>query len=576
MSKAWRVLFVAVVCALGSQAGAQNILNIDEIVKDLKVGDFKGKAFTRKIKVAVIDNGFYGFEKELGKSLPQDTKYHAGAASDADKIDNRGLHGLFMAQMTHQLLVKSGAKTDVELHLFYAFGYTKFADAVKTVTDEKFDIVLYSQVWEYGGNGDGRGFINTLVNEATSKGVIWINASGNFGMLTRLNAVDGKMDGTDEWVQFKDPMTFKVACSTKKGELCGIRLVLSWNDFKDDADTGTDKDLDLFLLDSKKKVMLSSERHQKLVKDLTDPLASMFPRELIETKLAPGTYSLKVKVKSKNFSASQDQLRITLSGEGVTLSNPSIGETLLPPADNSSVIVVGASDDLNSNRSDKNGKPDLWLKSLIRMKDGSAPFSTSIAAAMAAGVSTLHLGTGTSPDRLALLEKLKPISRTDGVVKLKPKTKEPAVADKKKDTKTVEVKTAPTEQQPVATEPKPEEQKTQETKPVESKTTETKTKSTEDTDEKPVRRTSRPSYTNNNARLPHSYPAIERLMRSGAGVTYVRGRMAIAVKRGQVDLSNMDDDQVPVISPEGIRFYGPEDLVGGLPDGYYQIVIVNK
>lgn len=580
MSKAWRVLFVVVVCALSAQAGAQNILNINDIVKDLKVSDFKGKTFTRKIKIAVIDNGFYGYEKELGKSLPQDTIYHAGAASDADKIDNRGLHGLFMAQMIHQLLVKSGAKTDVELHLFYAFGYTKFADAVKTVVNDKFDIVLYSQVWEYGGNGDGRGFINALVNEATEKGVIWINASGNFGQLTRIAPVDGKVEGADEWVHFKNPMTFKVECTVKKGELCGVRLVLSWNDFKDNADTGTDKDLDLFLLDSKKKVMLSSERHQKLTKDLSDPLASMFPRELIETKLAPGTYSLKVKVKSKNFSASQDQLRITLSGEGVSMNNPSIGETLLPPADNSSVIVVGASDDLNSNRSDENGKPDIWLKSLIRMKDGSAPFSTSIAAAMAAGVSSLHLGTGTPADRLALLEKLKPISRTDGVVKLiKSKAKNTAVAEKKKETNT-----------PVAEVKKPEESKQLELKleevtPVERKQVETKPaieakqveeKSNDDEVEaKPVRR-KRQSPVITTARLPYSYAAVERLLRNGGSVTHARGRIAVAVQRGQVDLSNMDDDQIAVISPEGVRFYGPEDLVGGLPADYYPIVILNK
>jgi hypothetical protein len=38
----------------------------------------------------------------------------------------------------------------------------------------------------------------------------------------------------------------------------------------------------------------------------------------------------------------------------------------------------------------------------------------------------------------------------------------------------------------------------------------------------------------------------------------------------------MDDDQIAVISPEGIRFYGPEDLAGGLPANYYPVVVVNK
>jgi hypothetical protein len=38
----------------------------------------------------------------------------------------------------------------------------------------------------------------------------------------------------------------------------------------------------------------------------------------------------------------------------------------------------------------------------------------------------------------------------------------------------------------------------------------------------------------------------------------------------------MDDDQIAVISPGGIRFYGPEDLAGGLPENYYPLVVVNK
>jgi hypothetical protein len=531
MSKAWRILFLGVVCAWFVPAkAALDITNINQIVKDLKVHEFKGKSFSRKVRIAVIDNGFYGYEKEIGKTLPENTHYHAGAESDVDKTDNRGLHGLFMSQLLYQILQKSDAKLDVELHLFYALGYTKFADAVKSVIQDKFDIVLYSQVWEYGGNGDGKGFINELVDQAVGQGIVWINAAGNFGRLTRLAPVDGKVEGTDEWVQFKDPMTIKVDCAPKKGEKCSIRLILSWNDFKDDADTGTDKDLDFYLLDSKKRVLQSSERHQKLKQDLSDPMASMFPREFIETSVAPGTYTLKVKVSSKNFSASQDQLRITVSGEGVTMNHPTVGETLLPPADNPGVIVVGASDDYNSNRSVKNGKPDVWLKSLVRLKDGSAPFESSTAAAMAAAVAVLHVGTGTEATRDAVLAKLKTVSRTDGVVDLK-----------------------------------------------KAKPQETVKKSSEDSvadnqsRQPDVRRTRRQTM-----QLPYMYPAVERLLRDGAGVTYSRGHIAVAVSPGQVDMTRMDDDQIAVISPEGIRFYGPEDLAGGLPANYYPVVVVNK
>ncbi len=520
MSKAWRIFFLGslLFCSplLLAQTSLQ-ILNLAEITKDLNLKAFKGKTFNKKIKVAILDNGFYGYENEVGKTLPKDTVYHASAASEADKIDNRGFHGLFMAQLFNQVIRQSEAHADVELHLFYAYGYTKLADAIDVVIKEKFDVVLYSQVWEYGGNGDGKGFINTLVNKALDAGVLWINASGNYGRLTRLAPVDGKMDGKEEFVHFKDEMKVKVDCAPKKGERCSLRLVLSWNDFKDDSETGTDKDLDLYLYDSKKRLVDSSERHQKLVKDLEDKMASMVPRELIETKVDPGTYLVKVKIKSKNFSPSQDQLRITATGLGVEITAPSLGETLLPPADNARVIVVGASDDLQSDRSLKNSKPDIWLKSLVRLKDGSNPFSTSNAAAMAAGLTVLNLGTGTEATFDAVIAKLKPVSRTDQAANKKEGLKEPP-------------------------------------------------------QDKPRARQRRENVSQGGS-LPYMYPAVRRLLKSGANIVRVDGRAAIVVGSGVINTSTMDDDQMPFMTPEGIRFLGPEDWQDGLPADHYEIII---
>ena len=54
----------------------------------------------------------------------------------------------------------------------------EFKDAVETVAHENFDLVLYAQNWEFGGNGDSKGFINALVNQATQAGVIWMQVSG--------------------------------------------------------------------------------------------------------------------------------------------------------------------------------------------------------------------------------------------------------------------------------------------------------------------------------------------------------------------------------------------------------------
>lgn len=400
------------------------ITNLAEIAKALKLKSFEGRNFVRKIKVAILDNGFNGYESVLGKSLPADTKYHPGKASDADKIPDPSFHGLFMAQIVTALIKESGAKAEFELHLFNAFGYTKFADAVETVAREPFDVVLYSQVWEYGGNGDGKGFINALVDKAVAAGVIWINATGNFGHLTRLAPVESKKSGDDEFVVFRNSKgkasdSVTVHCQMPAKETCNLRLVLSWNDFKDDPETGTDKDLDVILLDGKNNQIAIGDRNQRLKSDPSDPKSSIIPRELVEQAIPSGSYKIRVKNKSKNFDPAKDQLRITVSGRAIELAGATTGETLLPPADNAGVITFGAADDFQTNVSKKMGRPDVYVKSLVKLKDGSDPFSTSNAAAMGAALAVLHIGTGVEKDRDVLTEKLKSVT-------VKPQTTPPA------------------------------------------------------------------------------------------------------------------------------------------------------
>lgn len=388
----------------------------DEVSKPLKLERFKGQKFQRNIKIAIIDNGFNGYKDQIGKTLPENTIYHEGPESAADSLDNLSFHGLFMAQIVTKVITSSEAEADFELHLYNAYGYTKFAAAVEDVANNGFALVLYSQVWEYGGNGDGKGFINTLVNKVLDKGTVWINAAGNFGRQTKLVPIEGKGYGDEDWViikttsgKYDDGISF--SCAPTKGDTCLARIVLSWNDFKDDADTGTDKDLDMFIIDSKKNIVESSERNQKLAEDLNDPKASLFPRELIETKLAKGIYKVRAKIKSRNFAKDKAQMRLTLSGSGVSIDYPTTDETLLPPADNERVIAIGASDDPQSSRSKSRSVPKVYLRSLIPLKDGSDPFATSNAAAMAVGLAVLHMGTEDIKTTEEVLEKLKIVDR---------------------------------------------------------------------------------------------------------------------------------------------------------------------
>jgi hypothetical protein len=403
------------------------ITNLDSIEKFLKLKDFKNCKFGRRVRIAVLDNSFFGYQTEVGERLPASTQYFPGVTSDADRFEDKSMHGLFMAILIHQIVSKSGCQADYQLSLFNSNGLTKFTDAVNSVIRDGYDIVLYSQVWEYGGNGDSRGFIDAIVNKALDAGILWINAAGNFGRLTRIAPVEPMANSSGDWVRFsagngKWTDAVKLRCKAEKDKTCPLRIVLTWNDFKDSPDIGTSKDLDLYLVDTYGEVRESSIFRQSQEPDANDPTARLFPREFLTRMVLPGEYQIKVKIKSKNFT-STDRLRITASGAGIEMLNPSIGETMLPPADDPRVLDVGALDDPGTSISKKMNRPDVFLPSVILLKDGSTPFSTSVAAAVAAGMSVLYLGTGVEKTKSAVLSKLKALTRQPVVTVAAPTAK---------------------------------------------------------------------------------------------------------------------------------------------------------
>ena len=144
---------------------ADSIVGLDDVAQALGFLKHANTKGTGRVKIAILDNGFRGWLAEVGKSLPESTVYHDGPVAVDPKSEDP--HGLVMAQILSGLLNKT--QINYDLHLYSAFGYTNFSAAVNLLIQQKIDIVLYSQVWEYGGNGDGAGFINTLVNRALTR-----------------------------------------------------------------------------------------------------------------------------------------------------------------------------------------------------------------------------------------------------------------------------------------------------------------------------------------------------------------------------------------------------------------------
>ena len=236
---------------------------------------YSEKSQCRRLRVAVLDKDFTGYKAEVGITLPANTIYISGAPSkpmpkgtgiedpDDDNSNNNDNnnkqskgHGTAMAQILTAFLTNELQATQwtPELVLYNAQGFSNIKYAIDDMINRKIDVVLYSEVWQYGGNNDGTGFINAEVNRATAAGITWVNAAGNFEQTTYNGAIETVKD---DWVKLPDPNNgLMIRCEENKNGKCFLRAVLAWNDFRNNPDKGTDKDLDLVLTDDVLNILM--------------------------------------------------------------------------------------------------------------------------------------------------------------------------------------------------------------------------------------------------------------------------------------------------------------------------------
>lgn len=376
----------AVAGAISSASREGQFQNLDRMIEELNLRPYfqKGYRARRAIKVAVFDNGFKGAKEEIGGLLPANTQIHTGPVAPEGEEE---AHGYYMARILWSLLSLGGTDdrySPAEFHLYPTFGYSNLEAAVNDAIQRDIDIVLYSQTWEYGGNFDGRGFINALVTKAAKSGILWINNAGNFGDTTFNSAI---ATGADDWVKLPGKnSSVEIRCAENPTGKCLFRSVLSWNSFADRTEIGTDKDLDFVLTDDTLNIIQGSSLTQ--VKEGDAPGSSKYPREIITAELKPGLYFLRVKNRSKNFTKA-DRLRITASGDFVKMRGFDKRESLLPPADNPNVITVGALDSEKSSVSARLQKPELYTNSLVSVTREENFKGTSNSAAMVAAGAAL-------------------------------------------------------------------------------------------------------------------------------------------------------------------------------------------
>lgn len=366
------------------------ITNLDDLIAAIRASSWHDAgAHCAGKTIAIFDNGFSGLEDSKGLRLPPNLVVEASTANAA--IDTP--HGTKLTEIIWAICtgsrVYSPARPGPTLKLFNTNGYTNLANAVDAVAKTPVDIVLYSQVWEFGGNFDGKGFINSLVNKVTSRNILWVNAAGNYGQTSWQNVItfNSKNEVTlpheGRYLRFavNDPQTL-------------VKLTLAWNDFGEDKNDRTSQDLDLILEDSKHKQIAIAN----LVQDGQDHKNasgfSAFAREQMTAMLEPGIYFLRITSPKPSIFNATSRLRLGADGKDVVFIDQTPEASIMIPADNPSVLTVGASDvDFSSAGTvigTNSHKPEILAPSILNFDNGMTYAGSSSAAAVAAAAIALY------------------------------------------------------------------------------------------------------------------------------------------------------------------------------------------
>ncbi len=398
---------------------AAHLANAQEVRKRLGlVPGYEDVPGLAAVKVAVLDYGFDGIG-DGHPYLPADAvvvehydpdfvrRHGLGDPAYRKAFEPLNRHGRIMAQVVWA--VTGSRPSGPKFYLLNASGPTMLRRAVRYAIEQGVDVILFSGSFEGGGNGDGRGPINAIVADALAAGILWVNAAGNYGGRVYNGPVRVFPDG---FLRLRDGSDVAALRFRNRLDENTVTVTLTWNDYREEEDAGTAKDLDLYVEDWAGRRVGAGAKVQVPGDRTPGPDESRNPRErVVLADLAAGpdvpadpnyTYRIRVRAKTGRFTA-RDRIRILLTASRDVYVAPgaeaprdavefldATGEgELYPPADNPLVLTVGDSSPDSSSGPTADGrlKPDVILEdSRAFFSDGQVTSGSSNAAAYIAGI----------------------------------------------------------------------------------------------------------------------------------------------------------------------------------------------
>jgi len=283
-----------------------------------------------KVKVAVLDAGFEGYEGLLGTELPDSVTVKSFRQ---DKNITTTKHGTACAEIVHDMAPQA------ELWLINYETDVEFYNAVDYLLGQGINIISYSMGWVNAGAGDGTGPICSRVKKADDNNIVWVSAAGDEAR----NHWQGYFSDFDEdkWNNFglKDN-ALHFNCNS--GSL--LEIFLNWDDWGDwnEAErtySGSSQDYDLYLYkeigkDETGEPILSLIAHSSNVQT-----GAQWPIESIKYQISElGRYYVKIKNRSTSRNCKLELF--VRNATDLEYLNPE--ESLLIPADSPNSLSVGA------------------------------------------------------------------------------------------------------------------------------------------------------------------------------------------------------------------------------------------
>ena len=269
----------------------------------------------QSVRVGVLDLGFDGYRSLLGSDLPENV-VSASFVYDTEPDSSGEVHGTACAEIVHEMA------PDAELYFaYYDSTLVSMGQAVEWLLSQNVQIISNSTSGVVGPM-DGSDESAEMVDDAASRGVLWVNSSGNAAEEHyRGHFTDSDGDGLHEFPDGTERMGLYLYAPE-------VLIALNWDDWEH-----VTEDYDLFLYDDQGDLVGSSE-------DIQSGLAGQGASELlVGNDVAEGNYYVSVRAHSTTRPGMLDLYTL-----GAAPEFPVADHSLGSPSDARGALAVGATE----------------------------------------------------------------------------------------------------------------------------------------------------------------------------------------------------------------------------------------